>query len=90
MKIDIEGSEEKAFAGASNLLLNKKIKLVMFERLGRTNLEFIEKCLSSHGYQIFRVLDDGTLSTNQIDISVPLVNLFACPVEIVSGLNRNW
>lgn len=88
MKIDIEGGEEKAFVGASKLLRNKKIKLVMFERLGRTNLEFIEKYLSSYGYQIFRVLEDGTISTDQRDISVPLVNLFACPVESVSQLNR--
>lgn len=86
MKIDIEGGEEKAFMGANNLFRNKIVKLVMFERLGRTNLKAIEKFLSSHNYRIFSILDSGTLSTSQEDIAVPLINLFACPDEIFSQL----
>ncbi|MCG3769866.1 MAG: hypothetical protein JW384_00997 [Nitrosomonadaceae bacterium] len=86
MKIDIEGGEEKAFAGALILFHTRSIKLVMFERLGRSNLTAIEKFLSSHHYRIFRIRDDGTLSTNHEDVSVPLINLFACPNEIFSQL----
>lgn len=90
MKVDIEGGEEKAFIGANGLLRNRSVKLVMFERLGRTNLKAIEKLLSSHNYRIFRILDDGTLSTSQEDIAVPLINLFACPDEIFGQLTRPW
>jgi FkbM family methyltransferase len=86
MKIDIEGSEEKAFSGAHHLLHGKKIKLVMFERLGRTNLEAIKSLLSTCNYRIFRVLDDGKISSSHEDISVPLINLFACPEETYSQL----
>ncbi len=88
MKIDIEGGEEKAFIGARNLFHTRSIKLVMFERLGRTNLTAIEKFLSSHHYRIFRIRDDGALSTDHEDISAPLINLFACPNEIFSQLTR--
>lgn len=86
MKIDIEGGEEKAFVGANRLFENREIKLVMFERLGRTNLLAIEKFMSLYNYRIFRLIDEGTLSTSHADISVPLINLFACPNEIFDQL----
>lgn len=88
MKMDIEGGEEKAFIGADRLFRNKKIKLVMFERLGRTNLSAIQEFMTSHKYQIFRVLSSGILSTSSEEISIPLINLFACPAEAFADLKR--
>jgi FkbM family methyltransferase len=87
MKIDIEGGEEKAFVGATRLFQEKRVKLVMFERLGRTNLAAIKQFMSSHGYQIFRIMSDGKLSTTDKDVGAPLINLFACPSEVVEQLN---
>ena len=58
MKIDIEGGEESAFLGASCLFHEKRIRLVMFERLGRTNLDSIKDFMTKHDYQIFTVLTD--------------------------------
>jgi len=90
MKVDIEGGEERAFNGAYNLFANNCIRLVMFERLGRTNLQGIEKFLSTHKYKVFRVLDNGVLSVDHDEISVPLINLFACPENIFSQLNTEF
>ncbi len=88
MKMDIEGGEEKAFLGATRLFNERRVKLVMFERLGRTNLEAIEALLSSCRYEIFRVLDDGSLATSRDLVGVPLINLFACPAGSMRSMVR--
>ena len=88
MKMDIEGGEERAFLGASRLFRDKRVKLVMFERLGRTNLDAIRGFMAQHGYKLFRVLGDGALTTTEELVAVPLVNLFACPEAEFKGLVR--
>jgi FkbM family methyltransferase len=81
-KIDVEGFEEDVFRGADGLLRAQRIKLVMFERLGRTNLANIERLLSGHGYVVFYVTPAGKVSTARGDVERPLVNLFACPQDV--------
>jgi hypothetical protein len=86
MKVDVEGHEEQVFLGAGNLFTKKLLKLVMFERLGRTNLDNILSFMDKHDYQVFRVMSDGNISVNRADIEEPLINLFACPKENFSKL----
>ena len=89
LKVDVEGYEEKVFKGASRLFENKMIKLLFFERLGRTNLGKVREFFEKHDYIVFRVLEDCTISTNEEVISIPLINLFACPREVFPNLHIN-
>lgn len=79
LKVDVEGAEERVFRGARALFGSQRIKLVLFERLGRTNLDNIMKFMSDHDYIVFRVNGDGTMTQDQVAIREPLINLFACP-----------
>ena len=76
LKIDVEGFEEKVFLGASRLLREKRVRLAMFERLGRTNLGRVRLFLESFGYRLFFVNEDGSMSFDDEAISRPMVNLF--------------
>lgn len=82
MKIDVEGFEEKVFLGADQLFTDQRVKLVMFERLGRTNLANIKIFLERRGYVIFSVNRDMAITTDAQIISEPCINLFACPSNI--------
>ena len=86
LKVDVEGFEEKVFEGSHNLFSQKKVKLVMFERLGRTNLQNIKSFFKKHDYVIFSVISDNSISIDEQVISKPLINLFALPAENFSGL----
>lgn len=79
MKIDVEGYEEKVFLGADDLFRRQRVKLLMFERLGRTSLPNVRKFLEDRGYVIFRVNSDLSATTDDQAVSVPCINLFACP-----------
>ena len=86
LKVDVEGYEEKVFLGSKKLFDKKKVMLVMFERLGRTNLNNIKTFFSSYDYKLFCINNDGQISTSDEDIVIPLINLFACPSEKFSSL----
>jgi len=86
LKVDVEGYEEKVFLGSKKLFDKKKVKLVMFERLGRTNLTNIKFFFSSYDYKLFCINNDGQISTHEKDIDIPLINLFACPRELFPDL----
>lgn len=79
MKIDTEGFEEKVFEGADILFSSQSVKLVMFERLGRSNLANIRNFLETRGYVVFRVKPDLSITTDEHAISEPCINLFAWP-----------
>lgn len=81
MKIDVEGFEEKVFAGADQLFAAQRVKLLMFERLGRTNLENVRGFLEQRGYTVFRVVNGLHTTTDEVAIAEPCINLFACPAE---------
>ena len=86
MKIDVEGFEEKVFIGADALFCNHVVKLVMFERLGRTNLASLRSFLYSREYVLFRVTDCMSITTYERTISESLINLFACPTDVFDSL----
>jgi FkbM family methyltransferase len=86
MKIDVEGYEEKVFAGADKLFTSKQVKLVMFERLGRTNLDTVCNFLEQRGYTVFRVVRGGCITTDVKEMSEPCINLFACPEQTFHSL----
>lgn len=86
VKVDVEGLEEDVFKGASELFKTGRVAAVMFERLGRTNLENIERFFKSLSMCVFYVRKDGSISTQRVDIEKPLENLFACPENIFSLL----
>jgi len=86
LKVDVEGHEENVFAGAEKLFSKKIVKLLMFERLGRTNLENVLEFMLKHDYTVFRILDDGSISTNSELVAEPLINLFTCPSEVFPTL----
>lgn len=86
MKIDVEGFEERVFAGADRLFAAQRVKLLVFERLGRTNLENVCAFLDQHGYTVFRVTEGLHTTTDEVAIAEPCINLFACPSELYSRL----
>ena len=86
VKIDVEGFEEKVFLGADALFSNHLVKLVMFERLGRTNLERVRAFLEYRGYVVFRVTHKMSIATDERAISEPCINLFACPTDVFDTL----
>lgn len=86
LKVDVEGYEEKVFLGSKKIFDKKKVKLVMFERLGRTNLANIKTFFSSYDYKLFCINNDGKISTDDRNIDKPLINLFACPSEVFPSL----
>lgn len=86
LKVDVEGYEERVFLGSKKLFDKKKVKLVMFERLERTNLANIKAFFSFYDYKLFCINNDGQISTNDKDIDVPLINLFACPSKLFPNL----
>jgi len=86
LKVDVEGHEENVFFGAEKLFSNKIVKLLMFERLGRTNLENVLGFMIKHDYTVFRILDDGSISTDSELVAEPLINLFVCPSEVFPTL----
>lgn len=88
LKIDVEGFEEMVFKGAETLFSQKKVKLVMFERLGRTNLHNIQSFLKGHQYVVFSVANNGDIHIDEKTISKPLINLFAMPSEIFVEIHK--
>ena len=79
LKVDVEGFEERVFAGARNLFRQTKVKLVLFERLGRTNIDRIVRFFDDVNYVLFLVDVDGKVTRDDEKVRQPLVNLFACP-----------
>lgn len=86
LKVDVEGAEERVFAGAAALFATKSFKLVMFERLGRTNLDNIRKFLDNNDYLVFYVTENGTPTREERLVEQPLINLFACPKALVNAI----
>ena len=81
VKIDVEGFEERVFLGARQLLREKRVRLVMFERLGRTNIDSVRRFLESYAYKVFYVNRDGSITFDDEAILTPMVNLFAAHVD---------
>ena len=82
IKIDVEGFEERVLLGARKLLSARRVGLLMFERLGRTNLGRVRRFLDSAGYKIFFVCRDGSVSFDDELISTAGVNLFAVDKDL--------
>jgi FkbM family methyltransferase len=88
VKVDVEGHEQQVFEGAQQLLGTGRIKLLMFERLGRTNLDNILTFFDAVNYLVFFVLEDGTVTFDAEALRTPLINLFACPQSAVPRLAK--
>jgi FkbM family methyltransferase len=86
IKVDVEGHEQEVFDGAQQLFGTGRIKLVMFERLGRTNLDNILTFFHAVNYVVFFVLEDGTVTFDAGTLRAPLINLFACPRSVLPRL----
>ena len=85
LKVDVEGLEEQVFRGAERLFRDKHLRLVLFERLGRTNLSRIETFLSQFGYVVF-ALENGRVTLEKTIVQQPCQNLFACPSAVFGQL----
>jgi len=59
LKVDVEGLEERVFYGARRLFESGRVKLVLFERLGRTNLHRVREFFTRMGYAVFYVDEKG-------------------------------
>lgn len=88
IKVDVEGHEQQVFDGAQQLLGTGRIKLLMFERLGRTNLDNILTFFDAMNYVVFFILEDGTVTFDAETLRAPLINLFACPHSVVPRLAK--
>lgn len=84
MKIDVEGFEEQVFAGADRLFAAQRVKLLMFERLGRTNLDHVRGFLEQRGFPGNQRALHTT--TDAEAVSEPCINLLACPAGLYSEL----
>lgn len=88
LKVDVEGGEERVFVGATSLFASQRVKLVMFERLGRTNLDNLTRFFQKHDYVLFYVRDDSSTTQDENLLRTPLVNLFACPLSVAETLTK--
>ncbi len=86
VKVDVEGHEEQVFRGAQLLFRAARIKLLMFERLGRTNIDNVLTFFAALNYAIFFVLEDGAITFDAEALRTPLINLFACPRSVLSRI----
>ena len=83
LKVDVEGLEERVFQGAVRLFADRQVRLLIFERLERTNLERVEALLYGFGYRLFVLTADGRVSYERALIEKPEINLFAVPPDIL-------
>ncbi len=83
VKVDIEGHEEQLFHGARKLFDARQVKLLMFERLGRTNIDNVLTFFDAVNYVVFYVKQDGTITFDDEKLRTPLINLFACPRSVL-------
>lgn len=90
LKIDVEGAEERVFAGARSLFESQRVKLVMFERLARTNLDNLKNFFRAHDYALFYVDEQGTTIKDELHINKPLINLFACPRIVAKVISNDF
>jgi FkbM family methyltransferase len=90
VKVDVEGHEEQVFRGAEGLFEAARIKLLVFERLGRTNIDNILTFFADMNYVTFFVQEDGTVTFDTTAVTAPLINLFACPRPVLSFLERTF
>jgi len=88
IKVDVEGHEQQVLEGARQLLGTGRIKLLMFERLGRTNLDNILTLFDAMNYVVFFILEDGTVTFDAEALRAPLINLFACPHSVLPRLAK--
>jgi FkbM family methyltransferase len=88
VKVDVEGHERQVFDGALQLLGAERIKLLMFERLGRTNLDDILTFFETVNYVVFYILEDGSVTLDAKALRTPLINLFACPRSVLPRLAK--
>lgn len=79
LKVDVEGLETRVFAGAAGHFRARRPKLVMFERLERTNLTTIKQFFGEMDYTLFALRENGEITRDEQAIARPLINLFACP-----------
>lgn len=79
LKVDVEGYEERVFHGAAGHFRAGRPKLVMFERLGRTNLDAVRSFFDDMNYVVFALTENGDITRAEAAITPPLINLFACP-----------
>lgn len=82
VKVDVEGFEERVLRGAEPRFRNGQVRLVLFERLGRSDIDRILSFFAEVRYVVFFVNDDGTISRDDETLRRPLVNLFACPLSL--------
>ena len=77
LKIDVEGYEREVFAGAEQLLIRDRPRLVMFESLGGTVDPEISAILRGSRYELFQLDDNGNPDFSRFTAQ----NLFAVPME---------
>lgn len=79
VKIDVEGHENAVIRGMRRLLQAKRVHLVMFEYLRRTNLSEAIANFEAAGYTVFELTSHGSSEVKKT--ARPLQNLYACPKE---------
>jgi FkbM family methyltransferase len=84
IKIDVEGHENAVIRGMRGLLQAKRVRLVMFEYLQRTNLSETLAEFNAAGYKIFELTPEGPSEVQ--GLVRPLQNLFACPSDVFPTL----
>lgn len=82
LKIDVEGYEEKVFAGATDVLRMDRPRLLMFESLYDRISPAISRILDDAAYQPFQLDESGYPDITQKDGQ----NILACPCEEASQI----
>ena len=79
VKIDVEGHENSVLRGMKGFLQEQRPRLVMFEYLGRTDIQQALALFREVQYRVFELGPEGPrLATESV---TPLQDLFACPEE---------
>ena len=76
------------FNGARELFGAERIKLLMFERLGRTKIDNVLTFFDALNYVVFYVEQDETITFDDKKLRTPLINLFACPRSVLPRIAR--
>lgn len=85
IKIDVEGQDFNTLLGATQILRDKKVKLIKFEHNQEDPLEPILQLFSENDWKVFALNDEGKISEDKESINTNM-NLFACPSKYFNSI----
>ena len=89
IKIDVEGQDFNTLLGATQILKDKKIKLIKFEHNQEDPLQPIMQLFKENDWKVFALNNKGNISEEESLLNVNM-NLFACPNKYFNGISTKY